>query len=66
MNWIRKIHKSKTMVFALALVIFGAVEANLQLFQPLVPPEYWGAVVTVIGIIVAVLRLVTTKSLSDK
>jgi hypothetical protein len=58
--------RSKTMWFSLLLVIFGVVEVNLSLFQALIPPQYWGIVVTVIGVITAVLRWITTTSIDDK
>lgn len=61
-----KMWRSKTMRFALLLVIFGVIELNLPLFQNVIPPEYWGLVVTLIGVIVAVLRFVTTTSLDEK
>lgn len=63
---IRKILKSKTMLFSLALVILGVIEANLSLFQSLIPPQYWGFVVTGIGIVSAVLRMITTQPIKDK
>jgi hypothetical protein len=66
MNKLKKILKSKTMLFSLLLVVFGVVEANLALFQSFIPPQYWGLVVTGIGIVTAVLRFVTTTSLDEK
>lgn len=61
-----KILKSKTMMFSLLLVVFGVIETNLPLFQSLVPPQYWGLLVSGIGIVTAVLRFVTTTSIADK
>ena len=57
--------KSETMWFSYALVILGVVELNLKLMENIIPPEYYGAVVTVIGVIVALLRFRTTKPLKD-
>lgn len=58
--------RSKTMWFSLLLVIFGVLEANLALFQSVIPPQYWGLVVTGIGIVTAVLRWITTAGLDRK
>lgn len=58
--------KSRTMWFSLALVIFGAIEASIGLLQSIIPPQYYGLVVMVIGIIVAVLRWITTAGLDKK
>ena len=62
---LNKTFKSQTMWFSYALVILGVVELNLKLMQNVIPTEYYGAVVTVIGIAVALLRFTTTKPLKD-
>ena len=54
-------HKSKTMWFSLALVIFGALFDNFSYVQNLIDPKYYGVYLIAIGIIVAVLRFVTNK-----
>lgn len=54
--------KSKTMWFAAIAAVGGAV----QQMSPFIPPDKMGAVVTGLGIISAVLRMVTTKPLSEK
>ncbi len=56
-----KMHKSKTMWFSLALVIFGALFDNLSYVQNSIDPKYYGFILIGIGIIVAVLRFVTSK-----
>ena len=56
-----KIHKSKTMWFSFALVIFGALFDNFSYVQNLIDPKYYGVCLIAIGIIVAVLRFVTNK-----
>lgn len=58
--------KSKTMWFAVALAILGAVEASLNLFADVLTPTTYGIVTMVVGVIVGVLRIVTTSPLSDK
>ena len=61
-----KAHQSKTMWFSLALVIFGALFDNFSYVQNLIDPQYYGISLIVIGIIVAVLRFVTTQPLDEK
>ena len=56
-----KAHRSKTMWFSLALVIFGALFDNFSYVQNLIDPQYYGVCLIAIGIIVAVLRFVTNK-----
>ncbi len=56
-----KAHKSKTMWFSLALVIFGALFDNFSHVQNLIDPQYYGVCLIGIGIIVAVLRFITTE-----
>ena len=56
-----KMHKSKTMWFSFALVIFGALFDNFSYVQNLIDPKYYGVCLIAIGIIVAVLRFVTNK-----
>jgi len=61
-----KAQKSKTMWFALALVILGFVADNFNYVQNIIDPRYYGISYIVIGVVVAVLRFVTTKPLRDK
>jgi len=58
--------KSRTMWFSLALVIFGALMDNFSYVQSLIDPRYYGFGYIAIGVIVAVLRFLTTQPLSDK
>ena len=58
--------KSKTMWFSLALVIFGALFDNFSYVQNLIDPRYYGFGYIVIGVIVAVLRFITTQPLDEK
>ena len=58
--------KSKSMWFSLALVIFGALFDNFSYVQNLIDPRYYGFGYIIIGIIVAVLRFLTTQPLEDK
>ena len=61
-----KMQKSKTMWFALALVVLGIVYDNFSYVQNIIDPAYYGITYIAIGIVVAVLRFVTTESLHDK
>jgi hypothetical protein len=61
-----KAHKSKTMWFSLALVIFGALFDNISYIQNSIDPKYYGFIIIGIGIIVAILRFVTTQPLDQK
>lgn len=56
----RRIRHSKTMWFSLALVIFGSLEAGFPYLQNVIDQQYYGVILVVIGIIVAILRFITT------
>lgn len=56
-----KMHRSKTMWFSLGLVIFGALFDNFSYLQSVIDPQYYGILLVAIGIIVAILRFLTTK-----
>jgi hypothetical protein len=58
--------KSKTMWFALALVVLGFVAENFNYVQDIIDPKYYGISYMAIGVIVAVLRFITTQPLSEK
>ena len=57
---------SRTMWFSLALVILGALYDNFSYIEQLIDPRLYGILLISIGIIVAVLRFVTTTSLEDR
>ena len=59
-------HKSKTMWFALALVVLGFVADNFSYVQNIIDPRFYGVSYIAIGVIVAVLRFVTTQPLGEK
>lgn len=63
---IRKILKSKTLLFSLLLAVMGVVEANTQAFARFIGPDYFGLFVMVVSIITAVLRVLTRVPLKDK
>ena len=66
MEMMKYILKSKTMMFALALAVFGVLEMNLKLFATNMTPELFGVFSIVISVIVAILRVLTTMPLDKK
>ena len=57
---------SKTMWFSLALVILGVVYDNFSYVENIIDPKLYGVLLIAIGIIVAILRFVTTLPLDEK
>jgi len=66
MDTIKIIFKSKTLIFALILAIFGVVEMNVKVFSVYMTPQMFGFFSIGISVIVAVLRIVTTLPLDKK
>lgn len=62
----KHILKSKTMMFALALAILGVLQASMDVFTPYLTPQASGLLTLIIGLAVAILRVLTTVPLSDK
>ena len=58
--------RSRTIWFSFALVVFGALFDNFSYVQNLIDPRFYGFGYIAIGIIVAVLRFLTTQPLDDK
>jgi hypothetical protein len=58
--------KSKTMWFSLLLVLFGALMDNSVYLKDLIPPQYFSLIMVTIGVICALLRMVTTQPLDKK
>jgi hypothetical protein len=56
-----KPHKSKTLWFSFALVVFGALFDNFSTLQGLIDPKFYSFSLVAIGIIVAILRFLTNK-----
>lgn len=63
---LKKILKSKTMIFSILLAVLGVVELNMSIFSTFMSEEIYGVFVIVVGMITAILRVVTTTSLEDK
>lgn len=49
------------MWFSLLLVVLGALFENFSQLQNIIDPQYYGILLSVIGIVVAVLRYLTTE-----
>lgn len=61
-----KTMRSKTMWFSLLLVVFGALFDNFSFLQNVIDQKYYGILLVAIGIVVAILRFVTTQPLDNK
>jgi len=48
------------MWFSLGLVVFGAIFDNFSYLQSVIDQRYYGILLVIIGVIVAVLRFLTT------
>lgn len=66
MKWLKKLLKSKTLVFGFLVTVLGAVQTYLPNVQALFDPVTYGVVTAAIGVLVIVLRAVTTQPLEDK
>jgi len=53
--------KSRTMWFSLGLMVFGAVYDNFSYVQNIINPSYYGILLIVIGVVVAILRFLTSQ-----
>lgn len=51
------------MWFSLGLVIFGALLDNFSYLQNVIDQKYYGIILVCIGIVVAILRFLTTQPL---
>jgi len=52
--------KSRTMWFSFLLVVFGALFDNFSYLQSVISERYYGILLVVSGVIVAILRFLTT------
>lgn len=63
---LKKAHKSKTIQVAAAIAVLGVVETQFHMIKDVVPEQYQGLILMGIGMVMAYLRVVTTKPLEDK
>jgi len=52
--------QSRTMIFAAILAALGVIQASTDVFTQLLSPTAMGVLTTVVGVAVAVLRVLTT------
>lgn len=65
-SYVVKCWRSKTMRFSLLLMIFGCVQVAVPSFQSYISPAMYGMLVMIIGIVVGILRMITTMPITDK
>ena len=56
----KRMTHSRTMWFSLALVVFGALFDNFSYLQSVISEKYYGIILVGIGVVVAILRFITT------
>ena len=66
MDIIKQSLKSRTMIFALALAVFGVLETQIHIFSQFMSPEAFGVFNIVVAIAVALLRVITTMPITQK
>ena len=62
----KRFMKSRTMWFSFLLVVLGALLDNFSYLQNVIDPKYYGVILVTVGIIVAVLRFITTQPMREK
>lgn len=65
-KWYSRVVRSKTMWLAIILAVLGVIQASMDVFTPYVSAQSMGGLTLIVGILVAVLRAITTNSLEDK
>ena len=58
--------KSKTMWLSAALVVFGALIDTSVYLQNVLTPKEFSLTMIILGVLVAILRVITTKPLNEK
>ena len=66
MDTIKQMLKSKTILFAMALAGLGALQTAAPSLAAFMSPETYGIFTMIVGITVAVLRVVTTIPIAEK
>jgi len=67
--WLDKIKRSKAMWLAFAVELVGVlqlVKDNIEELRVAIPPEYFGYFLIGVGVAIRIVRIFTTKALSDK
>lgn len=63
---VTKVFRSKTLAFAYLLTALGVLWDNVQLVREFLPPDTAGRGTAALGLIVLLLRALTSKPLSEK
>lgn len=63
---LKRAAKSRTMIFAFALAMFGVVETQVGVFQKYIGEEHFGLFTLGVSLIVAWLRFLTTTAIDEK
>ncbi len=65
---IKQFFKSKLMVLGLLLTLFGGLESQIGFMQPLFAqnPQYFGYFTIAVGLLVKLLRYLTTQPIWEK
>lgn len=63
---IAQIFKSRTIKFAILLAVLGVVQASMEVFTPYISAQAAGLLTLVIGLAVAILRVITTIPWDEK
>jgi hypothetical protein len=64
--WLTRIANSKTLIFSVVLSVLGAVQASMDVFTAYLTPKGMGLLTLAVGVIVAILRVLTTQDIRDK
>lgn len=62
----KRVLKSKTMNVALIIQVLGVVQANSDFLSSVMSPAQFGYMMIGIGVLMQLLRAMTTSSLGDK
>lgn len=64
--WMTRIAKSKTLLFSLAISVLSVLQASMDVFTAYISPQGMGFVMLAVGVVIAVLRVLTTQDIKDK
>ena len=65
-KWFNRIIRSKTLLFSILLSVLGVLQASMDVFTAYLTPQAMGFVTLAVGVVVAVLRVITTQDIKDK
>lgn len=65
-TWVVGAYKSRTIWLSAGVVGLGLLQTYLPQFKDVIPDAYYGILLSGIGIAIGVLRVLTTRSLTEK